>query len=199
MTELAELAVATLRKVFEVARPVGLMYRAFSRGGEEILLPTLGLEREHGPDPLEERVDQALRDHLEIDTVIRDDDGDRPLRSGDAVVYVRVVADEGYVSVFSPALLGVTRTAALVDAVNDLNNSIRGARASVTDNAVVVAAEVYDQPALESGVINAVKAVSCLANSCGAELQTRFGGNTFFGAPVQPAEPASPQGCGFYL
>jgi hypothetical protein len=99
----------------------------------------------------------------------------------------------------SPALQGLTRSSALVEAVNDINNSIRGARAAVTDDAVMIAAEVDDQPALDSAVINAFKAVSSLANSCGAELQARFGGNTFFGQPAPPLDDSHEPGYGFYL
>jgi hypothetical protein len=197
--EIAELAVATLRKAFDVARPAVLVYRAFSRDGAAILLPTLGIEYHKRRAPLDERVDTALREYLETDEVIRDEDGDRAVRSGDAMVFVRVVADPGFVAVFSPALLGVTRSAALVEAVNDLNNSIRGARASVADDAVLMTAEVYDQPALESGVINAFKAVSALANSCGADLQNRFGGHTFFEQSAPSADDGAGPGYGMYL
>ena len=197
--EMAELAVATLRKAFEVPRPAALVYRAFSRDGEEILLPTLEIEHHKRRAPIDERVDAALRDYLEVYEVIHDEDDDRPVRSGDAMVYVRVVADRGYVAVFSPALRGISRSPALVEAVNDINNSIRGARAAATDDAVMIAAEVDDQPALDSAVINAFKAVSSLANSCGAELQARFGGNTFFGQPTATVDPDRAPGYGFYL
>ena len=94
-TDMAELVVATLRKAYEVPRPVALVYRAVSRDGEEILLPTLGIDHHKRRAPLDERVDAALRDYLEVDEVIQDEDDDRPVRSGDAMVYVRVVADRG--------------------------------------------------------------------------------------------------------
>jgi hypothetical protein len=198
-TKMAELAVATLRKVFEVPRPVALVYRAFSRDGLEILLPTLGIEHYQRRPLLDDRVDAALREYLEIDEILRDEDGDRPVRSGDTMVFVRVVKDPGFVAVFSPVLLGITRSTALVKAVNDMNNWIRGARASVADDAVLIAAEVYDQPALESAVINAFKAVSSLANSCGAELKSRFGGNTFFDEPAPPPDDDPEPRIGLYL
>lgn len=197
--EIAELAMGTLRKAFDIPRPTDLVYRAFSRGEGDMLLPTLGLARDRGPGPLDDRVDAALRGLLEVDDIVRDDDGDRPVRSGDVMVYVRVVADRGYVAVFSPALLHVSRTPALVEAINDVNHSIRVARAFVTDTAVMFAAEVDDQPDIEAGVINAFNAVSSLANSYGAELQTRFGGHTFFAEPTQAAEPTPEAGCGLYL
>jgi hypothetical protein len=115
------------------------------------------------------------------------------------MVFVRTVKDRGFVALFSPALLGVTRSAALVKAVNDMNNWIRGARASVADDAVLIAAEVYDQPALESAVINAFKAVASLANSCGAELKARFGGNAFFDEPAPPLDADPEPRTGLYL
>jgi hypothetical protein len=73
----------------------------------------------------------------------------------------------------------------LIDAVNDINNGIRMARASVTDHEVILAAEVEDGPGAEASVINAFKAVSSLANSCGGDLQSRFGGRTFFQEPAE--------------
>jgi hypothetical protein len=197
--EMAEMAVRTLRKAFDIPRPTDLVYRAFSRGEGDMLLPTLGLARDRGPGPLDDRVDDALRGLLEVDEIVRDDDGDRPVRSGDAMVYLRVVTDPGYVAVFSPALVHVSRTPALVEAINDVNHSIRVARAFVTDTAVVFAAEVDDQPDIRAGLISAFNAVSSLSNSYGAELQARFGGHTFFADPAQAAEPAPEPGCGLYL
>jgi hypothetical protein len=133
---MAELAVATLRKVFEVPRPVVLVYRAFSRDGEEILLSTLGVERHARRARLNGRIDAALQDYLEIDEVLRDEDGDRPVRSGDGMVEVRVIAGPGFVAVFSPALLGVTRNAALVEAVNDITRGRRPPRPALASDVV---------------------------------------------------------------
>lgn len=197
LDEAAGLAVNTLRKVFEIPRPVGLVYHAFARTREEILLPTLGLEREPARQPLEERVALALKDFLETDELVRDGDGDWPLRSGDDMVYVRVVADRGYVSVFSPALFEVDPSPDLVAAVNEFNCSIRGARASVSGKTVVVSAEMDDQPEVGHTVINAFKAVSSLTEACAGELQSRFGGRRYFGDPV--TVPSAETGYGFYL
>jgi hypothetical protein len=197
MDGVADLAVATLRKVFEVPRPGGLVYHAFTRRGEEILLPTLGLEREPARLPLEERVGQALAGFLGSDEMSRDEDGDWPIRCGEHMVYVRVVAERGYVALFAPALLEVEPNAGLVDAVNEFNNSIRGARAAFTGQTVVVAAEVDDQPEVGHSVVNSFKAVSSLAQSCADELQGRFGGRRYFGE--RTAGRGQGPGYGFYL
>jgi hypothetical protein len=162
------------------------------RRARTFLLPTLGLERApDAPDgqPLSERVEQALQDFLGLDELIRDPDGDIPIRSGDAMVFVRLLAGRDFVGVFSPVLLDIDRTAGLIEALNEVNRNIRVARAAVTDHEVIFAAEVEDGPGAEGSVVNAMEAVSSLANSYGDELQSRFGGRTFFQQPAtQPDE-----------
>ena len=195
----ARLAVATLRKAFEVTRPALLVYTAFSRDRREILLPTLGVARKPANPPLSERVDAALRDYLETEEIVVDDDGDRPVRCGDAMVYVRVVPDPGFVSVFSPALIGVTPTPCLMEAVNHFNRAIRVARAVVVDGTIVVSAEFDDHGAAGQATVNTFRAVETLTQACVSELQPRFGGRT----PLEPGpaatEPAAEPACGLYL
>jgi hypothetical protein len=195
LTEAADLVVATMRKAYDTARPAELVYRAFSRSGEEILLPTLGLDRQADRTPLDERVGRALSELLETEELQRDDDGDWPIRSGDAMVYVRVMAEPAYVAVFSPAVLDVTPSPELVDAVNQFNSNIRVARAFLTGRTVTVAAETDDQAEVGETVVNAFKAVSSLTQCCADELQARFGGRRYFGEPVH--DPLPDQGYGF--
>jgi hypothetical protein len=194
----AALAVATLTKAFDVARVSALTYRAFSRSGEEILLPTLGLDRLTGASEdrsLADRVDGALKEYLGLDEITRDRDGDAPIRTGEAMVFVRVLPERNYVAVFSPILRDLTRTAGLLAAVNEVNNKIRVARAYASERGVILAAEVDDVPGAEASVIKAFRAVSGLANSCAADLQSRFGGRTFF----QESETDAGEHFGLYL
>ena len=193
----AALAVDTLRKVFDVARPVGLVYHAFAGSGAEILLPGLGLARKAATPPLQDRVEGALRRILDLDELVRDEDGDFPIRRGEDMVYVRVVADPAYVSVFSPSLLGVEPTPDLFAAINEFNCSIRGARANFRDGAVVVGIEVDDQPEIGAALFNAYRAVSSLTDACASELQPRVGGQRYFGDPVP--RPGPEGGYGVYL
>ena len=195
----AQLTIATLRKVYGVPRPCALVYRAFSPNEGEILLPTVGLQRLGRQKKLTSRVDDFLRRYLETDEIIVDDDGDRPIRFDDAMVFVRVMSDPGYVAVFSPAILGVTRTPELVDAVNDINCSIRIARASVAGEAVVIAAEVEDQGDITDGLTGALNAVSSLSNFYGTDLRSRFKGRSYFENPVEDQGQPSELGCGLYL
>jgi hypothetical protein len=197
LEDAAGLTVETMRKVFEIPRPTGLVYRAFARSGEEILLPTLALPREPKRLSLDERVAATLREFLDTEELTRDEDGDWPIRNGDDMVYVRVVGDPGFVAVFSPALLDVPYHPALAAAVNHFNLNIRCARASVVNGSIVIAAELDDQPEVEAGVVNAFMAVSELSDVCANQLQEKFGGRRFFGDPA-PA-PVQETGYGMYL
>ena len=197
--EAAELAVGTLSKAFDVALPGHLVYRAFDRSGAEIILPVLGLDREPGaaPEPeLAERVAAALRGILEVDEVNYDEDGDVPIRCDDAMVFVRVIPDPGFVAVFSPFLGDVAKSAALLDAVNDMNSEIRFARARVTGRSVTVATEVDPGAGMEASLHRACDAVAYISNHWGARLQERFGGRTFFQEPVEAPPAPAP---GLYL
>lgn len=198
-TEVAGLATTTLTKAFDLPRVDQLHYRAFSRDGGVILLPGLGLD--HAVDEAPElalgaRVDAILRDYLETDEVVYDSDGDCGIRHGEAMVFVRVVEDPGFVAVFSPVLRDVAPSPALLEAVNETNTQIRVARASLQNGVVVVAAEVDDGPGMQPHLVDALHTVASIANTCGEKLQARFGGTTWFGEPVDP--PTTPA-YGVYL
>jgi hypothetical protein len=197
--DVADLAVATLVKAYDVPRPSRLVYRAFSRQGEEILLPGLGVDRIPRPGlqrGLAPRVDAALRVALGVETVIYDRDGHVPIRHGDAMVFVRTLVERGLVVVFSHTLAGVEKTSGLLDAVNDMNTDIHFARAAIIGHSVVVTAEVDAGEDLDTSLTHACDAVGWISDHWGAKLQARFGGATWFGEPAQPS-PAT--GTGLYL
>lgn len=182
--EVAELLTATLNRAFDVARVDQLEYRAFSRSGDIILLPGLGLAREAPrpkPAPLEQRVDAYFKDLLGVDELQRDSDRDIPIRWDDHMVFVRVISDPGYVRVFSPVLHDLEPTAELIGAVNDINLETRIARFMVKGGEVLVGADVDDTPAIEGPLSDAYHAVGSLVTHYAGILQDRFGGATFFG------------------
>lgn len=198
-TRMASLALETLAKVYDVPHPDRLAYIAFSRSGQEILLPGLGLAHEASsekePD-LAQRVDAALRTWLGVDDVFRDEDGDAPIRCGQAMYFVRVVREPPMVAVFSPMLQDVGMTSGLVEAVNEINTDIRFARAFLTGGTVMVAAEVDAGEGMESALVAASGAVGWLSDHWGLRLQARFGGKTFF---EEDTPIVSEPGTGLYL
>lgn len=193
--EIAELAVNTLVKGFDIPRVDCLVYKAFSSSGADIILPTLGVERDSDSSEvltLEAQVDAALRRLLEVDEVSYDDDGDVPIRSGESMLYVRTVDDSGLVAVFCEMLRGVTKSLSLLDAVNEMNTGLPFARAMVVDIGVMIAAEVEPGPELERSLARAIDTVALAADEWGPKLQERFGGSTHSTeAPVRAAAAGS--------
>jgi hypothetical protein len=197
--DIATLAVATLTKAFDVGRAACLTYQAFSRDGAKILLPELGVEHHQDadqPPALAERVDAIMRGYLGADEVRYDHDGDIPIRTGDAMVFVRPAPDAGFVVVFSPFLHGIAESYGLLAAVNTINGEIRTARAVMTGAGVSIFAEIDDGADLEAGLIRACEGISALANTYATKLQSQFGGATFF---EDPAAQAPATGTGLYL
>ena len=155
---------------------------------ERSLRPTSDLE-------LARRVDTALRHFLHAEEIFYDSDGDVPIRYGEAMVFVRLLPNEGLVSVFSPVLFEVATSAGLLGALDDMNTEIRFARAVLRDTEVTVVAEVDSSTEMETSLAFACDAVAWASNHWGERLQTRFGGQTFFGEP----RPAPTPAVGLYL
>ena len=132
-------------------------------------------------------VDGALEQLIDEDTVHHDEDGDVPIRYGSTMAFVRVAEDAPIVQVFAPVIWDVPSSAELLEAVNQLNSSIRFARARFdAKGGVTLAAEVPGVPFSADHVVNAVKAVGFLADEQTEPFQDRFGGRVFFGEAVPP-------------
>ena len=187
--EIARFAVATLRETFGVTHPHSLVYVASNKSGDVILLPGLGIQHKPAPAPLVDRVGNALQRIFQVETVERDSDGDWPLRIGEGVVYVRAMEREGVVSVFGPALLGLTASPQLLEAVNSVNSKIHGARAWFAGDAVAVASEFVDTAELE-GLRPAIETVAALVHVVGQELAATFGGHV--AGQAEPPTPPTP-------
>jgi hypothetical protein len=195
--EVAKLAVSTLKGAYDVPRPSQLVYRAFTRDGEQIVLPGLGVDRMPRPGqqpPLADRVDAALRSWLGADTISYDEEGDAPIRCGDAMIFVQTLSNPEMVAVFSPMLADVEKTSGLLDAVNEMNVDIRYARAFFVGSSVMIDAEVDPATDLDASLARACDAVGWIADHWGAKLQARFGGTTFFGQPSPAEQPGVSRG-----
>ncbi len=195
VAQLAELAVRTLREVYDVTHPGSLQYQAFDADGRELVLPMLGLKREpaevpavdervvgvvpavpQNPAELREAVGDTLRSLLDTDELIVDEDGDIPIRWGSAVVYVRVLDEIPVIRCFSTVLTDVEPTAELRDAVNDFNRSHPLVKAVWTEHAVVVASELFAVPFVADTFINLLHLLAQTADAVDDELRARFAG-----------------------
>jgi len=116
-----------------------------------------------------------------------DDDGDIPLSSGAAQLYVRVQRDAPVVSVFGPTIWDIGSPLDILETVNELNSHLRFARAFWNGRGVILAAEVPGDPLDHDDLWNTVMTVADLVASHAPKLQERYGGQVPFG-PALPAK-----------
>jgi len=159
-------------------------------------LPPLVFSPEGEPDhsdsdaPIEataavrEALEAVLKDLLETDEIDYDDDGDVPVRCGNALVYVRVQSDSPIVTAFAPLVFDIPHSTEALEAVNDLNQQIRFVRAAWEGQAVTLSADVPAVPFPTEVVVEAINAVGSLADRFIGQLQERLGGNVIFGDSI---------------
>jgi len=190
--DVARLAVRTLRDVYGTRRPSDLVYRRFDDAGRDFAEPDLGipaeaahpahpartaaLARTPGAAEFDALVDRGVRAFLCVDHLVRDEDGDIPIRTEDAFIIVRTLdGPSPAVRVFSPVLRGAAPTYDLLSAVNAVNGRLLYARALWAAGDVIVATEVPAAHATESLVGLACAEIASLAGSLSHELGARFG------------------------
>ena len=140
--EVATLTVRTLRDVFGIAAPASLrfLHRGFPDFAGRLPRLDLGIAPDRssrgtpgatppGPVPaltgLNRRLEDALKPFLGLDDLIRDADGDIPVRVGSALMFVRAVpGTPPLVQLFAHVLDDVDLTLPLLEAVNDINRRI---------------------------------------------------------------------------
>jgi hypothetical protein len=106
--------------------------------------------------------------------VVVDDDGDIPIRWGSAVLYVRVIADNPIIRIFSPLLREVHLSDDLRDAVNELNKNHLFASAFWADGVVLLTADLFAAPFVPQQFLNLLHAVAETADSIDDQLRSRF-------------------------
>lgn len=201
IAEMAQLAVSTLRRVYDVASMEQLQYRYFKKDGTDLELEDLGLRRQAGQkdssdaalEQLRPIVEAALRQALGVGELKYDETGDIPIRFGNAMVFVRLRGGPPRVQVFSPMLWDLTNTAGLFEVLNDINSRADTGRVFLTGNQVVAA---VDLPAV--GLTGEYVAMACfqigsLADHFDQELAARFGGRTTFQEAAAEVKEATPR------
>ena len=192
-TEIAALTVHTLRDVFGVAGPVSLRFLHRGFPGFEGRLPRLDLgvaaDRSRRGDPdvtppgpvpaltgLNRRLEEALKSFLGLDSLVRDADGDIPVRVGSALMFVRAVpGTPPLVQLFAHVLDDVDLTLPLLEAINDINRRILFGRIFWAHRAVIVAMEITGVGLEPEQVSFACVQLGSLADHLDNELAARFG------------------------
>jgi len=137
-------------------------------------------------DQLDHWLEDTLARELEVDEIVRDEDGDIPVRWGSAMVYVSVMGvgtELQVIRVFAPLLKDFTVKPEVYEAVNSINRQIPFAKAIVDPEIgqIVLAADlfVFDQMSSEQ-LMATIELVGENADHFDTMLQKRFGGTTMF-------------------
>jgi hypothetical protein len=135
-----------------------------------------------------------------------DADGDVGIRSGSAMVFVRVREDPPLVDVFSPVLTDVTATLALYVKLSELTTRLSVGRLYFASNAVWASVPVFGRDFQATHLMLAVQVMTGLADELDDRLHNEFGGKRFFVEAdhqerdsSQPADPGDDGHTGMYV
>ncbi|GLZ09052.1 hypothetical protein Acsp03_65180 [Actinomadura sp. NBRC 104412] len=126
-------------------------------------------------------VEKILRAYLETDELVRDEEGDVPIRRGSALYYVRVGRHEPYrVEVVSSVLSEVEESYELLRALNEINAGIYGIQAYYRKGRVIFSADLLAETLRAEELERACALISGAADKYDDELQAKFGGKKTF-------------------
>jgi len=215
---LAAIAVRTLREVYGAPHPAFLTYTAHALEGE-VQLPALGAARHEPPGtgspsraavapdaPLEARVRAVVADLMKTvpDELPVDDEGEISIRSGSAMVFVKVSAEPSMVDVYSPILTKVRPTERLYERLSVLTRSMPIGRLYLAEDTVWASVAVFGRDFQPSHLSLAIRVMTGLADQLDDRLQGDFGGHIFFGDALPErretvAEESGSEHTGMYL
>ncbi|MFV0461138.1 MAG: T3SS (YopN, CesT) and YbjN peptide-binding chaperone 1 [Actinomycetales bacterium] len=182
---LAAMGAAAFRDVWSVPHPTFLEAGSFNSAlgitrdspSSQRSLRGSG-DREH----IQQLVDEALARYLG-QPPHKDSDGDIPIRSGSALVFIRVLEDEPLVELKSPLVVDIAGRTRAAEVVADLNATWRQAKFVLVRDVVVLLLELPTTPFIAEHLIESLALVSRLADDLDNELAERLGGRLPFAEP----------------
>jgi hypothetical protein len=210
----------TLRDVYGAPHPAFVTYVARDPHDKIVEIPVLGTARplagiaegavdlaglaedHEGADlPLAERVTAVVAGLLKTtpEALQVDTDGDIGIRSGSAMVFVRVRDNPPLVDVFSPVLTEVELTEKLYVRLSELTNRMPIGRLYCTNDTVWASVPVFGRDFQATHLMLAVQVMTGLADELDDRLQGEFGGRRFFGEGDKPALKGGNDRTGMYL
>ncbi len=184
--QLAAMAVTALREVFAVAHPAFLAcdvvvepdadlptVASLAPTGEAVAVCPVG--REH----LVQLVDAALTDFLG-QCPERDEDGDVPIVSGSALVFVRVPEHHPMVEIFAPLVLEVTGLDSARFEVAVLNRDRPFAKFFLLGDQIMMTLQLPAWPFLADHLRAMLSMMCSLADEVDDDLAARVGGRCYF-------------------
>jgi len=218
--QLAVIMTRTLRDVYGAPHPAFVVYGARDENEEMITLTGLGtarhestlalteadLELAEGDDSDEDGLDLAERVRTVVAALLKttpeelsvDQDGDIGIRSGSAMVFVKVRDNPPLIDVFSPLLTEVEPSEQLFMRLSDLTNRMPIGRLYSTNGTVWASVPVMGRRFQATHLVLAIQVMTGLADELDDRLQGEFGGKRFFSEGDKPALTPSER-TGMYL
>jgi hypothetical protein len=216
--KLAVILTRTLRDVYGAPHPAFVVYGARDSEEETITLSGLGTARHESTLHLSEAdLENAVEedDGLDLPERVRtvvaallkttpeeltvDQDGDIGIRSGSAMVFVKVRSEPPLVDVFSPLLTEVEPSEQLFARLSDLTNRMPIGRLYCTNGTVWASVPVMGRRFQTTHLVLAIQVMTGLADELDDRLQGEFGGKRFFSEGDKPALASGEQRTGMYL
>jgi hypothetical protein len=194
---LAAIVTRTMREAYGTPHPAFLVYTTSTEAGSPVELAPLsparadpaggeGLSRLGRIDldalPLPEKVGTVIAAMLRVapESLPVDNDGDIGIRSGSAMVFVRVRDNPPLVDVFSPVLTDVNANEQLYQKLSDLTHRMPIGRLYCTGQTVWASVPVFGRDFQPSHLMLAVQVMTGLADELDDKLHGEFGGKRFF-------------------
>src|SRR5262249_45532651 len=133
------------------------------------------------------------------DALSVDPDGDIGIRSGSAMVFVRVRDNPALVDVFSPVLTEIQPSEKLYTRLSELTNRMPIGRLYFTGETVWASVPVFGRDFQATHLMLAVQVMVGLADELDDRLHGEFGGRRFFGEGDKPLAPGDGDRTGMYL
>lgn len=204
---LAVMTTRVLREVFGVPHPVFLSANGLENDPEPVAeSPLVGAERldefdfdEHDApsvlvardrDELLEMVDEALRPMFG-DDLKRDEDGDIPIVTGSALVWVRVSPDRPAIELFSWVACGVTDPERAAFEVTVLNRDERYLKFTLEDDMVVAQTHLVARPFCPEQLRQLLEYTCRAVDRIDDDVAVRVGGTRFFDSDPSEEQPNS--------
>lgn len=190
---LAAMTVRAFRDVWSVPHPAFLTADALGDTPQ----PDLGVaaQTEVEQIPIEEVVYPEDADDLQrlVDETLtplfghppeKDDDGDIPVRSGSALMFVRVRHETPVVEVFAPLVRDISDRTRAAEVVADLNRGSLFIRYVLFDDTVMAVISLPAMPFVPAHVRDMLSVLSDTAGNIDDEVATRLGGRLMFEEPA---------------
>lgn len=221
VARIAVIVTKTLRDVYGSPHPAFLTYAAHDANGAAITIEPLGAARVSSGDEnldvlrlsaegfaaledpsmtLLERVKIVVAglQRTEPEALQVDSDGDIGIRSGSAMVFVRVRDNPPLIDVFSPILTEVEASEKLYAKLSELTTKMPIGRLYQANKTVWASVPVFGRDFQPTHLMLAVQVMTGLADELDDRLHGEFGGKRFFGEGDAPVE--SPEAnTGMYL